>query len=118
MKKIAFVIVCALIVSVTSFAQQRGGTPEEMAKRTTDWMKTELKLTDDQASKVEAINLSMAKERATLMEKAGGDFGSVRDDMQKLTAKTEEEFSKVLSAEQLDEYKKQAAQRRGGGGNR
>ena len=118
MKKLLFGTVCLFIVALTAVAQQRGGTPEEMAKRTTDWMKTELKLTDDQVTKVDEINLSIAKERTALMEKAGGDFGSVRDDMQKLTAKTEEELSKVLTGEQLDEYKKQAAQRRGGGGNR
>ena len=112
MKKLMFLIVCLFIVSLTAFSQQRGGTPEEMAKRTTEWMTTELKLTAEQVTKVEAINLSMAKERSTLMEKAGGDFGSVRDDMQKLNDKTEEEFSKVLSQEQLDAYKKQMQERR------
>ena len=120
MKKIVFVFVCALIVSVTGFAQQRGGTPQEMANRQTEWMKTELKLTAEQVTQVEAINLSIAKERAAMMEKAGGDFGSIRDDMQKLNEKTEAELTKVLTQEQLEAYKKQAAQRRGpgGGGNR
>ena len=118
MKRFLFVIVCVLIVSVTAFAQQRGGNPEEMAKQTTEWMKTELKLTSEQATQVEAINLSMAKERTQLMENAGGDMSSMRDAMQKLTEKTEEAFSKVLTQEQLDEYKKQAAQRQGQRGNR
>ena len=126
MKRILYVTVCLFIISATAFAQQRGGgafggTPEENAKRTTERMTTELKLTAAQVPQVEAINLSMAKERAQLMEKAGGDFTSVRADMQKLNEKTEAALTKVLTKEQLDLYKQQAAQRQrggGGGGNR
>jgi hypothetical protein len=113
MKKILFVIVCVCMISVVAFSQQRR-SPEEMASQTTEWMKTELKLTADQATKVEAINKAMAKERSALIEKAGGDFSSVRDDMQKLNDKTVEEFKKVLTKEQLEAYQKQAAERRRG----
>ena len=114
MKRFLLFTICAFIVVVTAFSQQRMD-PVEMAKRTTDWMKTELKLSDDQAAKVEAINLSMAEERAKLMENSGGNFESMRGDMEKLNAKTLEEFGKILTKEQLEEYQKQQAQRRQGG---
>ena len=117
MKRFLFLMVCLCFVAGTAFSQQRMN-PEEMAKSTTEWMKTELKLTADQAAKVEAVNLSMAKERSKMMENAGGDRESMRAEMEKLNAKTLEEFGKILSKEQLDEYQKQAAQRGGrpGGG--
>ena len=102
-----------LFVVATAFSQQRMN-PEEMAKQTTEWMKTELKLTDDQVTKVEAINLSIAQERTKMIENAAGDFEAMRPEMEKLNAKTLEEFGKVLTKEQLEEYQKQAAQRRGG----
>ena len=116
MKKILFVAVCLLIVSVTALAQQRGGTPEETTKRTMEWMTTELKLSTQQLAQVEPILLAMAKERTAFVEKANGDFGSVRDDMQKINAKAEEDLAKILSKEQMEEYRKQMTQRRGGGG--
>ena len=120
MKKGLFLTICLFIVSVTAVAQQRGGggTPEENAKQTTEWMTAELKLTAEQIPQVEAINLSMAKERTQLMQNSGGNMDSAREAMQKLTEKTEEALSKILTNEQLDEYKKQAAQRQGGRGNR
>ena len=122
MKRFLFLMVCLCFVAGTAFSQQRMN-PEEMAKRTTEWMKTELKLTADQAAKVEAVNLSMAKERSKMMENAGngGNRETMRAEMEKLNAKTLEEFGKILSKEQLDEYQKQAAQRGGrpgGGGPR
>jgi len=113
MKRLLFVTVCLFIASVTAFAQQRA-TPEESTKRTMEWMTTELKLTAQQVTQVEPVILSMAKERVALIEKANGDFGSVRDDMQKINTKTEEALGKILTKEQLAEYQKQAAQRRGG----
>lgn len=118
MKKVLFLTVCMFIISVGAYAQQRGGTPEENAKRQTEWMTTALKLNAQQVKQVEAINLSTAKDRAALMEKAGGNFSSVRDDMTKLTTKTEEQLSKVLTKDQMDEYKKQMAERRGNRGAR
>ena len=118
MKKVLFFIVCLFIISATAFAQpQFGGTPEENAKRQTERMTTELKLTAEQVSQVEVINLSMAKERTQLMEKAGGNFGAIQDDMQKLNDKTTEALSKILTNEQLETYKQSATQRgRGSGG--
>jgi hypothetical protein len=114
MKKILLLTVCLFFVAANTFSQQQMD-PAEMAKRTTDWMKTELKLNDDQSAKVEKINLTIAQERVAMFEKANGDFESMRGEMEKLNAKTLAEFEKILSKEQLEEYQKQQAQRRQGG---
>ena len=113
MKKILLAIACLLVVSGAMFAQ--GGnnqrTPEENAKRMTERMKTELNLTAEQIAPVDSINLVFAKAQAKLMEKANGDFASVREDMQKLSALRIEAYEKVLTDEQIEAYKKMMADR-------
>jgi len=126
MRKILLVVACLLVVSATMFAQRGNNqrTPEENAKRTTERMTTELNLTPEQVAPVDSINLVFAKAQAKLIEKANGDFASVRDDMLKLNALRLEAYGKVLTTEQIEAYKKMLADRtrnRGGqgdGGNR
>jgi len=113
MKKILLAIACLLVVSATTFAQRGNNqrTPEENAKRMTERMKTELNLTPEQVTPVDSINLVFAKAQAKLMEKANGDFASIRDDMRKLSALRVEAYEKVLTPEQIDAYKKLMAER-------
>jgi LAS superfamily LD-carboxypeptidase LdcB len=119
MKKFLFVSVCLLAFSVVAFSQQREQrTPEENAKRMTERMTTELKLTQQQIAPVDSINLVFAKAQAKLFEKANGDRASVRDDMQKLNALRLEAYEKVLTKEQMDAYKKMMEDMRNRGGNR
>lgn len=129
MRKILFVFVC-LFVSLSVFAQQgnRGagnrGTPEENARRTTEWMKTELNLTDRQVAPVDSINLVYARAQARLIESANGDFASIREAMQKINTDRIAAYEKVLTREQVETYRTRAPQQRqggnrpGGGGNR
>jgi len=131
MKKNLLLVVCLFVFSVAVSAQQGQGqrqrmTPEESANRTTEWMKTELKLTDKQVTSVKAINLDIAKEQAKLRESANGDFSSIREASQKLETKRVAAFEKILTKDQLGSYKKLAAERQqrgprqgqGGGGQR
>jgi len=113
MKKILFAIACLFVVSGTMFAQRGNNqrTPEENATRMTERMKTELNLTPEQIAPVDSINLVFAKAQAKLMEKANGDFASVREDMQKLNALRIEAYEKVLTDEQIIAYKKMMADR-------
>jgi len=115
MKKVLFVSICLLLASAAVFAQQGQRvqrTPEENAKRQTERMTTDLKLTPEQVAPIDSINLVFAQARAKLVEKANGDIASVRDDMQKLTALQVEAYGKVLTADQLAAYKKQTEDRR------
>ena len=120
MKKVLFAIICVFAISLTISAQPGGQqrTPEEMAKRQTERMTTDLKLTPEQVTPVDSINLVFAKAQAKLFEKANGDFASVRDDMQKLNALRVEAFEKVLTKEQLDTYKQMQEERMRNRGNR
>jgi len=112
MKKILFVIACLFIVSLTASAQRVQRSPEENAKRMTELMTTELNLTPEQVAPIDSINLVFAKAQAKLMEKANGDFASVREDMQKLNALRVAEYAKILTDEQLQSYQKMMEERR------
>ncbi|GHT07659.1 hypothetical protein FACS189426_01490 [Bacteroidia bacterium] len=124
MKKFVFIAVLLLSMSTLTFAQFPGGgtppTPEESAKRNTERMTTELKLTPEQVVKVDSINLVFAKRQTELFQKAqGGDRSQMREEMQKLNTEREAAYAKVLTKEQLETYKKGVAERRanrGGGG--
>ena len=117
MKKYLLAIVCLFFVSSIGFAQRPNqGTPEENAKRTTEWMKTELALTPEQVVPIDSINLVFAKAQAVLFERANGDFASVREDMQKLNALRSEAYEKFLTPEQMEAYRKLMEERRNRGG--
>ena len=119
MKRFLFVIVSLFIVSFTLSAQRfNQGTPEENARRNTERMKTELNLTPEQIAPIDSINLVFAKAQAKLIEKANGDFASVREDMQKLNALRLEAYGKVLTDEQMEAYKKLMEERMRNRGNR
>jgi Spy/CpxP family protein refolding chaperone len=99
--------------------RQGGMTPEMMAQRETDWMKTELALTSDQITKVDAINLKFAKEQATAFQGGpGGDPSAMQKQMADLNARKRAELEPVLTAEQLKKYDTYMAnrQQRGPGG--
>jgi len=107
MKKSLIVIVSLFIVSLTVSAQQFSQrTPEENAKRMTERMKTDLNLTPEQVAPIDSINLVFAQAQAKLIEKANGDFASVREDMQKLHALRVEAYEKILTDEQMQVYQK------------
>jgi Spy/CpxP family protein refolding chaperone len=123
MKKFVFVAVLLLSMTTLTFAQFPGGgtplSPEESAKRNTERMTTDLKLTPDQVAKVDSLNLVFAKRQTALFEKAqGGDRSQMRDEMQKLNTEREAAYAKVLTKDQLETYKKLQQERRGnrGGG--
>jgi len=118
MKKFLFAIISLFIVSVAVSAQQpTQRTPEENAKRMTERMKTELNLNPEQVAPVDSINLVFAKAQAKLIEKANGNYASVREDMQKLNALRLEAYEKVLTDEQIQAYKKMMEARMRNRGN-
>jgi len=134
MKKLlmAAVLLCASTVIFAQNQERRGGNrqfnPEEFAKRQTEWMKTELKLTDKQTKQVDSINLVYAKKQQELFpprqNDADGSQTQQTDEerqaarekrmkqMQELNEKKEAAFAKVLTKEQLETYKKKAEEMR------
>jgi chromosome condensin MukBEF ATPase and DNA-binding subunit MukB len=134
MKRLLFVFICMAVFSTAVWSQGQGQrqqrTPEQSAQQTTDWMKTECKLTDKQVAPVNEINLTYAKAAQKLRENmTGGDFAAMREPMQKLEDQRVKDFEKILTKDQVATYKKAAAERMqrrpgggggagGGGGNR
>jgi len=138
MKKFLFPLlaVCALTVgtaaaqTATSDAnaggmQGRGygrmqGSPDEMAKRQADRLTTELGLTADQTTKVQAILLARTQEMQAMRGQArdGGDRSQMREQMQANRAKYDAQFKAVLTPDQYTKYIAMQAERmeRGGGG--
>ena len=96
--------------------QRQQRTPEERAKRETDWMTTQLALTEKQIPAVDSINLKYAKKQSglfTQMREQGGDFQSMRPKMQELQGQKNEELKLVLTEEQMTKYNEALQQRRG-----
>ncbi len=121
MKKI-FLLTVILVSSLSLFAQEgrQRMTVEERAKNATEWMKNELKLSPEQITPVDSINLLFAKTQQLLFQAADGDRSKIRDSMEGLEKEKQTALSKVLTPEQLEAYKKKTQEmmqnrRRGGG---
>jgi hypothetical protein len=90
-------------VSAQSSEQLKNATPEERAQKITDWMKTNLQLTDAQATSVHAINLKYANQNESLKEGAAGR----REKYKKLKdtqAAKDQELKGALTTEQFNIY--------------
>ncbi len=87
-------------------------TAESMAQRETEWMTTELELTEDQVAKVDPINLKYAEKMAELFQGGpGGDFEAMREKMNEMNAEKRTEFKDILTADQLKKYDEYLAER-------
>jgi Spy/CpxP family protein refolding chaperone len=101
-----FSLVTALISLLVSpgFAQQPGMSPEDRAKRQTDMMKTELKLTSDQETKVYAINLKYVQKMHDARDIA--DTAARRKSFESLNKQKDTEIKGVLTPDQFKSYQK------------
>ena len=122
MKKILLLTI-VLLSSAFLYAQdgRQRMTVEERAKATTEWMKTELKLTAGQVAPVDSVNLLFTKAQQMLFQSAEGDRSKLMEQMTALEKEKETALSKVLTSEQLEAYKKKNQEmmqnrRRPGGG--
>jgi periplasmic protein CpxP/Spy len=100
----------ALMLAMNVTAQMPSA--EDMAKRETEQMKTELKLTADQLPKVEAINLKYAKKMSEMFSQGpGGDFAEMQKKMTEIQTQKRAELEKILNADQLKKYDEMTAAR-------
>lgn len=120
-----FIVVLALFMSVAVAAQNGMGnkqgkgqgkkSAEERAQKQTEWMKTDLGLTEAQAKQVNEINLKYAEEAEA--KRAAHKAEQVKNkearkaerDAQK--AKKEAELKKVLTPEQYTKFEEKRAER-------
>jgi hypothetical protein len=110
MKQVLFTAVLLLFLFTFANAQNpRGGqrmSVEERAKTTTDWMIKELGLTPEQIAPIDSINLLFAKAQQIIFQSADGDREKIRETMEALEKEKVTALAKVLTAEQLDLYRK------------
>ena len=102
-KKLFFVASILWMMVLTTNGQQRGGTPEERAKKQTEQIKEATGIDAAAATKVEAILLKYAKEMATLREKTP-DREARREPQKALNDKQDAELKKILSADQFAKW--------------
>jgi Spy/CpxP family protein refolding chaperone len=97
-----FTLLFMLITAAVSVqAQHHMRDPEDNAKKQTEWMKTELSLTNDQAVQVESINLKYAEKRKVLKEQ-----------MKALHEEQKKELEAVLTKEQIQKMETKKAEMR------
>ncbi len=98
-------------------AQGPGGDPQQMLQQRVELYTTRLKLDAAQSEQVKQILTKQMEETRALMEKANGDFASVREQMQPIREATVKKIDAVLTSdEQKAAYKalqeEEAARRR------
>jgi protein CpxP len=113
MKKI--MLICIFLVGISAVSRAQGGQRMSAADRVKQ-MKTDLKLTDDQATKITAIYEAQTKSMDSIRN-AGGDRAAMRP----LTQAANEKVKAILTADQAAAWQKQMDERRarmqnGGGG--
>lgn len=97
-------IIVLMIATAVGQPQNRGNfTPEDMAKRQTERVKTATGCDAATAAKVEAMYLKFGKEMATMREKAT-DPSAMRDQFRAMREKQDAELKKILTADQFTKY--------------
>lgn len=93
-----------MMFSVAVSAQDKQHkNPEEKAKMMSDKMKTELTLTDEQYTKVQAINLDFAT-KASAIKKEGADKAAWGEKMKPIKEEHAKALKEVLTPEQFTKY--------------
>ena len=112
MKKImlfSFLLVPLLTLVLSVSAQEKQHmNPQEKAQKLTDWMKTNLKLTDDQVAKVQPINLKYAQKMADT-KNSTQDQKAKMDAMKADEEAKDAELKAVLTPEQYTSWEAKKA---------
>ncbi|WP_133177705.1 hypothetical protein [Chitinophaga parva] len=102
-----FLLTILVFMVVTVSAQDKqitqNSTPEQRAKMQTEWMKTNLALSQTQVDQVYNLNLQYAQKNAPILESTKGKLYKYKQ----LKASQEEKsaaISKILDAEQYRKY--------------
>lgn len=116
-----FLLMCCFLIGITAMAHAQGGqrlSPEDRAKQ----MQTQLKLTDDQTTKVTAILKVQATKMDSVRTAANGDRTAMRTAMGPIRTASTDQIKALLTPDQAAAYQKfldeqRARMQQGGGGN-
>ncbi len=120
MKKILqiSILMLALLVSVSIFAQRGKGDPEARATKMTERLTEALSLSDEQAKEIKAIHLKYGERMKAMHEQEDRD--GMRAAMKQMRSDAEQEIKAILTEEQaakFDEMPKRG-HRKGGKGHK
>jgi Spy/CpxP family protein refolding chaperone len=111
MKLKLFLIMLGIILWSAALAQPPGGQgqqfdPEQMVKRQTEQMVTDLGLNADQTKKVEALNRKYGEKMGELFRSTtpDGDRSAMREKMTALRTEKNNELKAVLTEAQMKKY--------------
>ena len=115
---------CCFLIGITAVCRAQGGgmrrSPEDRAKD----LQTQLKLNDDQTTKVTAIYKAQAAKMDSVRTAANGDRDAMRSAMMPLMKDTNDKIKAILTPDQATAYEKIMQDRMnrmrnggGGGGN-
>jgi Spy/CpxP family protein refolding chaperone len=100
-KIVGFVIFFSLfVVCAMAQGQRMGGTPEERAAKTTERLKQQLNLTDEQVVKVQSLNLQFFKD----LEQVRASGQDARAAMMEKVKAHDADLQKILTPEQYQKY--------------
>ena len=112
MKKLFAVSI--MLVAMISFAtaqQRQMMSAEERAKSQTERLDKLVTLTADQKTKIQAIDLELAKKMNTVMQNSQGDRDAMRAAMQEINKTRDEKYKEVLTDEQFKKHQADSEQR-------
>jgi len=115
---IRFLSVIILSTLMGSMSAQQGQrvqrTPEEVAKSTVEWMKTDLKLDDATQTKVYDVVLKYAKQSSEERQKLmpAGDRDAIRAKMTEINAARDKELKPILGDKNFELFKTKENERR------
>lgn len=98
-------------------AGQGNFNPEQMAARRLEQMTTQLQLTPEQRTKIEAIQTTMAPRTKAIYDDATLSREQRREKMRPLREESDAQIRQVLTAEQQTKFDEMQAQRRARFGN-
>jgi protein CpxP len=119
MKKI--LLMCCFLIGISAVSHAQGGgmrkSPEDRAKD----LQTQLKLNDDQTSKITVIYKDQATKMDSVRTAANGDRSAMRQAMAPMMKATNDKVKAVLTPEQATAYdawmkERMDRMRQGGGG--
>ena len=112
MKKL--LVISIMLVATISFAaaqQRQRLSADERAKSQTERLEKLVTLTADQKTKIQAINLELAKQMDTQMQNNQGNRDAIRTAMQEIDKSRDAKYKGVLTDEQFKKYSDDKAQR-------
>lgn len=108
MKKLMFSMALTALLAGTATAQDaRMNAPADRARVQTERMVKDLGLSDEQKTKVEAINLKYAEKAQALRAERKAEPGEHKGEGKELMAERENEMKSVLTPEQFEKWNAQ-----------